>query len=542
MSHREETIHNGRSSPFGARTTSPTPFAGRSSPSPYHQQPHSHLAQEIPRSQSAFSDAPTLVRSRSNSSLNDRSGTQKTSPQKPKGGQRSASHTIPSGGGPSNPEQPMIRSIFPRFNPDLPLDRQQYYPTPNAASPTTVPQSAISRNEYSNSPINGRVPSIRSPLSAPATQSSFPRGVLDIPKTAEPSSSEELKQLWKVTNGWRVSASEGRTFCLKMESSVDSPIHTLSSADGGTFYHIRLDPTSTSAIMTITRCDPNKASSPSSSSANILKGPMLGGKSKESNGLEVLTTTLSEPSRRHSPNDGLVALLCPKAAAEVALSMAAKSTSEEGLQAAADFEVGRLVWDDDTSKYYLSHPSLTTPFCIAVKEYKAWSKVEYSLEHPLMPFNLVKLTRDGAGGGSLEIDTGVASRIESYYLVDVAVAAILIAALEEEKKHNIERFEAPPPVPTKTSPKSAPKLSSIFDGKLGAKDTKKVKIQEMEVDLESQSSIKKEGSDLPKPTKGVLKLLYWAFKFVVWCLTITVKATAAIIIGLSKCLTRKGLN
>lgn len=266
---------------------------------------------------------------------------------------------------------------------------------------------------------------------------------------------------------------------------------------------------------------------------------MLGGKGKEGNGLEVLATTLEETSRRHSPNDGLVALLCPKAAAEVALTMAAKSTSEEALKAAADFEVGRLVWDDDTSKYYLSHPSLTTPFCIAVKEYKAWSKVEYQLEHPLMPFNLVKLVRDGAGGGSLEIDTGVASRIESYYLVDVAVAAIMIVALEEENKHNVERFEAPPPVPAK-SPKSSPKLSSIFDGKLGG--SKKVKIQEMEVDLESQSSIKKEGSDLPKPTKGALRLLYWSFKFIVWCLTITVKGLAAIIIGLSKCLTKKGIN
>lgn len=267
----------------------------------------------------------------------------------------------------------------------------------------------------------------------------------------------------------------------------------------------------------------------------------MGGKAaKEGNGVEVLTTTLEETQRRHSPNDGLVALLCPKAATEVALGMAAKSTSEEALQAAAEFELGRLVWDDDTSKYYLTHPNLTTPFCVAVKEYKAWSKVEYTLEHPFMPHNLVKLIRDGAGGGSLEIDTGVAARIESYYLVDVAVCAILIVAFEEEKKNNIERFEAPPPVPSKTSPKASPKPGSLFEGKFGG--SKKVKIQEMEIDLESQSSIKKEGSDLPKPTKGALKLLYWAFKFVVWILTVTVKAMAAIIIGLSKCLTKKGLN
>ncbi len=351
---------------------------------------------------------------------------------------------------------------------------------------------------------------------------------------------EELKQLWKVTNGWRVSASEGRTFTLQTKSEVDCPVHTLSSREGDTFYKIRLDPTSTSANLTMTRQDPNKATA---SSSLPLGSSILGvGGKKKDEGLEVLTTALEEEARKHSPNDGLVALLCPAAAASVALKMASEAQSEEGLRAAADFEVGRLVWDDDTSKYYLTHPSLTAPFHVDINSSPAWSRVEYALEHPLIPRNLVKLVRDGSGGGWLEIDTGVAGRIESYYLVDVAVCAILIVAIQHEKAHNIERFEAPPVL--KASPRGSItesfKLSSVAG--MGKKD--KVRMEETEIDLESQSSIgkgKEEGA-IKKEMTGGLRVIYWIGKSIFWIIKALVKCIAGCIICVSRCLTRKGLN
>ena len=72
------------------------------------------------------------------------------------------------------------------------------------------------------------------------------------------------------------------------------------------------------------------------------------------------------------------------------------------------------------------------------------------------------------------------------------------------------------------------------------KNAKHVKVEEMEVDLERQSSIadKKGKSTLPAPTKGVLSILFLAFKLLIWGLTIFVNTVAAVIIGVSNCLTK----
>ena len=95
------------------------------------------------------------------------------------------------------------------------------------------------------------------------------------------------------------------------------------------FYSLRINPTSASALVSLSRHDPNrpyKASSGSaSSSATSILG--LGGNSnRDSSGKtadgknwqEVLTTTLEPETRRHRPEDGLVAVLYPAAAAKIA--------------------------------------------------------------------------------------------------------------------------------------------------------------------------------------------------------------------------------
>lgn len=492
---RSPEVSDGRQSAMSGRMS---PRDGRQSALDSHAPFNSNIGAEGPRSHTSFSDAPTLVRSHSVSSHR--------SIAKPRFAE------TPSNGGPSS-GQPIIRSIFPRYNPEIPLERQPYYPS--QASPSHIPRDIISRAPYSP----GIDSAMGSPMSAPPTVGRFPRGIQDVPKTPNPATTEELKDLWKVTNGWRVSASEGRTFCLKMKSSVDMPIHTLCSSTQP-FYTLSLDPTSTSALLSMTRQDPYKSAKGSSSpkASGSLKGP----------GLEVLTTTLEESSRRLPPNDGLVALLCPVAATNMAMDLASKPNppDEDIIVEAAERECGRLVWDDDSKQYYLVHPAMSTPFKFVISSSPAWSRVEYTLEHPELPLNLVKLTRDGSGGGFLEIDTTVAARINCFYIVDVAICAIILVAVAEEKAKNVERFDAPPTVNTfPMSPKS----------------TKNVKIQEMEIDLESQNSFadKKEKSSLPAPTKGVLSILFLAFKFIVWVLTVVVNTAAALIICVSGCLTSK---
>ncbi|QSZ29497.1 hypothetical protein DSL72_004011 [Monilinia vaccinii-corymbosi] len=471
-----------------------SPQDGRASP--INTPPPAILASERPRSYVSSSEAPTLVRSNSNSSKN------------------SQHHQR---------EEPVMRSIFPRYNPELPLEYQQYYPTQQ--SPRHVPQSAISRQPYSPG-INEVSPGMGSPMSlGPQSPGLFGRGLQD-ETWPEPSSSAELKELWKVANGWKASASEGRKFIMKMNSAVEEPIHTLCSATQP-FYTLRLDPTSTSAQVTMTRLNPAKAARKSQS-------PKTGVFPKGDSHMEVLITTLEEHSRRLPPNDGLVALLYPHAASSMAVDLARRSNVADSalVLAAAERECGRLLWDDDTKKFYLRHPAVSTPFLITINSSPAWSRVEYTLEHPELPHNLVRLVRDGSGTGFLEVDTGVAARIDAFYIVDVAIAAVMLAAMDEEKRMHIERFEAPPAAPVQPdTPRS--KRKSFLRG------------EQMELDIESQESPKykmlptKEKDKDKEKVPGLCGLLWMMVRAMVWTVKMTVKAMAAIIIGLSKCLSKK---
>ncbi|KAI9648630.1 hypothetical protein NHQ30_003268 [Ciborinia camelliae] len=487
----DDMLADGRQSPFGGRQTAQD---GRESP--MNIPPPAVLPSERPRSHTSFSEAPTLVRSNSNSS------------------KHSQHH---------HREEPVMRSIFPRYNPELPLEYQQYYPTQQ--SPRHIPQNAISRQAYSPG-INEVSPGMGSPMSlGPQSPGLVGRGLQD-ETWPEPSSSAELKELWKVTNGWKASASEGQKFIMKMNSAVDEPIHTLSSATQP-FYTLRLDPTSTSAQVTMTRQNPAKSPKKSQS-------PRTGVFPKGDSQMEVLITTLEEYSRRLPPNDGLIALLYPHAASSMAVDLAGRSNVADGalVLAAAERECGRLLWDDDTKKFYLRHPAVSTPFLIAINSSPAWSRVEYILEHPELPHNLVRLVRDGSGTGFLEIDTGVAARIDAFYIVDVAIAAVMLAAMDEEKRMHIERFEAPPAAPVQPdTPRS--KRKSFLRG------------EQMELDVESQESPKykmvptRENNKDKEKVPGFCGLLWMIVKAIAWIVKMTVKATAAIIIGLSKCLTKR---
>jgi hypothetical protein len=431
-----------------------------------------------------------------------------------------------------------LRSIFPTYNPELPLDQQEYAPT--QVSPKRFPRAVISRQSYHDadgagtgalSPGAARSPQANTEEAAGSRWGARPRVLLPqeapiIPKT---STTEQLKSYWKVANGWQASSSEGRVYCMRLAQEKDAPIYTLSSATQP-FYNVRLDPTSASAYVTVTRHDPNKpykdgsgsgASSPSGSSAKHWH--------------EVLTTTMEEESRRHQPNDGLVALLMPTPATKMAVERA----SDPIAVATAERECARLVWDDDSGNYFLVHPALATPFCVTIDRAPAWSRVEYTLEHHESPRHLAKLTRDATGAGWLEIDTGLASKIQSVYITDVAVTALILVASADEKNQPaaVEAFEPPPP-PTATlpaEPGAVERRDSGF-GKIlhsSRRDPHKNKtpMESFEIDVESQddsmgkSNAKlKEGIErLPFVLRAPVKILKALFECFIWILTVLFK-------------------
>lgn len=544
--------------PYANTTQSPPPSQGRRTPqarvgSPVHQprqsqEHHSRQwgpsraeistpavqqprqAADVPgRSETAFSQAQTLVL-RSASTRSRSSIAKKPLDDDKKG------------------EDPALPSIFPQYNPEVPLNQQSYYPTQR--SPTHIPRSAISRPMmYSPEPVTpASPPPPIDPPRAPGPQATGPP-----PPLPTVSTTDELKGLWKATNGWKASESEGSVFCMKMTQEKDAPVYTLSST-GQAFYNMRVDPTSVSAYITLSRHDPSKACrGPPTTSATTPTTPssIRSRRSQTKVGWhEVISTTLEEESQRHRPNDGLVAELCPIAA----IKMATENPEDESAAALAEQECARLVWDDDSDSHYLVHPALATPFCVTIERYPYWGRVEYTLEHHESPNHLARLTRDSAGVGYLEVDTGLASKIESFFILDVAVSALLIVASGDKHFTATESFEPPPPPAAHIAPvvpdgfdMCAPDPQSKTSRKWGLKG----KMENMQVqDLESQESYgaakkrkkaKRVKGDrirdgLPWPVRIAVTPMIWGAKAALWCITAFLKVIIWMFKGIAKSL------
>ncbi|KAG7415585.1 hypothetical protein Forpe1208_v005542 [Fusarium oxysporum f. sp. rapae] len=529
---RPASPRNGRQTPQN-RAHTPIEFEPVQSepPKPVKVQRPRPTVQIPGRSDTGFAQGNTLVRSSS-----DRSRSSIAKP--PLGGETTA--------------QP-LRSIFPAYNPEVPLGQQNYVPT--EIQPTQMPRAVISRQTYHETPAGSaprnpvRSPVI-SPMSVQSAQSSWPhRNVQqqEPPLIPTVSSNEQLKNYWKVANGWQASPSEGRVYCMKLAQEKDAPVYSLSSASQP-FYNLRIDPTSASAYVTLTRHDPNKpykAPKPeaSSSASSIISGVV--GHNSNSSGTKVtdtkhwqeaLTTTLEEESRRHPPNDGLVALLMPTPATKMAIERAQDPQSVM----LAERECARLVWDEDSSHHFLVHPSLATPFCVTIERSPSWSRVEYTLEHNESPQHLAKLTRDGTGGGWLEIDTGIAAKIESYFIVDVAVTALLLVASADEKNTPaMEVFEPPPPLIL--TAKQEKRLS-----KIGKRDERKKRhMESFEIDVESQdeslgkSKPREKEDKLPFLIRIIVKIVKGLFACFIWILTISFKCVGFAFKGCYKCVGSK---
>ncbi|KAG5985889.1 hypothetical protein E4U43_005815 [Claviceps pusilla] len=549
---------------------------------------HAHTANELPgRTGTAFSEANTLVRSHSGRS---RSSIAKYGLHEETGGSGATA----------------LRSIFPTYDHSVPLAEQHYAPV--HLGPTQLPRAVISRQSVYEEPevpsasreaaltTHGRGHDVGAAMPTSPARPAPVRGRWPLriqtqpaPVVPTPSSTADLKNLWRVANGWKASASEGRVFCLKLTRQDDAPVYTLSSSTAQPFWKLRLDPTSASAYVNLTRHDPGKpyrqpsrreiasprlsrhlssgatsrrcSSSSSSTTTNTTS-------SDTKHWYEALTTTLQQTCRREPPLDGLVALLIPTAASK----MAAQRANDAASVQAASNECARLVWDDDTSTHYLVHNALERPFCVTADRNPAYSRVEYTLEHDGSPAHIAKLTRDGTGAGWLELDTRVASQIPACYILDVVVTALLLAALADEDRHcpsaTLGTF-APPPAAAAAAGEglqresSWPSLSGRWSTMMGvdSHSSKKTKTktktktknkenkrrnrtEEFELDLESQTESlgkekDREKDKLPLLARVVVKLTKGFFALVLCVLTVLFKCVGGVLKALYACLGSK---
>lgn len=225
-----------------------------------------------------------------------------------------------------------------------------------------------------------------------------------------------------------------------------------------------------------------------------------------------------------------------------ASKMAAERSEAPMAVEMAENESARLVWDDDSNSHYLVHQALQKPFCVTIERSPAWSRVEYTLEHNESPRHLAKLTRDGAGSGWIELDTGIASKIDSFYLIDVVVTALLLVAAEDEKNNPAvasESFDAPP----------APPKPVVVKEKSSKKGLKKV--EEFELDLESQdgslgkskskTKVKERKTEdrLPFLLRVIVKLTKGVFKTFIFFLTAIAKVFGLVFKCFYKCIGSK---
>ncbi|PLN85733.1 hypothetical protein BDW42DRAFT_131360 [Aspergillus taichungensis] len=239
---------------------------------------------------------------------------------------------------PGSPGIP-IRSMFPRYNPDLPLNQQQYYPQ-------TLNRSARSSPRPKNLTLSPASEIDRSlgPKTVPASVLNFPMSMLD-PAEVQYSSSEELNSLWDAANGQR--PQNIKPFNLHMTRT--NPATFLFGDPERPFYTMQ---TFSTNEMSVTRSNPSRPNS----------------------NIPVMMLKIEDRQRRKPPNDGLVSLLFSRLAAMLAIDQAEESAKARrltpteaaeleahALRRAAAQESCRLSWNSKKQVYELYHPSLTRP-------------------------------------------------------------------------------------------------------------------------------------------------------------------------------------
>ncbi|RAL07108.1 uncharacterized protein BO97DRAFT_379175 [Aspergillus homomorphus CBS 101889] len=232
---------------------------------------------------------------------------------------------------------PPMKSMFPQYNHQLPLNQQAYYPQASGHTPRNY--SRPSNIMLSPAP---EIDQALGPKTVPASVLNFPTGVLDIPEMRY-SSATDLRSLWEAANGQRPQNMPD-TFNLRLQRSGPT-IFSFGDATSP-FYTMQIEQTDG---ISLTRVNP----------------------SKPNNNVPIMTLKVEDRSRRELRGDNLVSLLLPRLAAVLALDQVAEMVKEhqlphqdaieleaEALKRAADQESCKLFWNSAKHNYELHHPAL----------------------------------------------------------------------------------------------------------------------------------------------------------------------------------------
>ncbi|KAL4817968.1 hypothetical protein BDW67DRAFT_20311 [Aspergillus spinulosporus] len=232
-----------------------------------------------------------------------------------------------------------IKSMFPQFNPNAPLNQQQY--NDRISNNFSRPRHRPARLKLDITPAP-EIDRVLGPKTVPADVHNFPPSMLS-PVEIQYSSPEQLKTLWEAANGQRVD-NLSKTYTLRMER-ID-PATFVFGDPKSPFYTMQ---TYSTNEISMTRGNP---SIPNST-------------------IPIMMLQLEDRRRREPPNDGLVSHLFSRLAAMLAIDQAtelsrqhqlappdAAEVEANALKRAAALESCKLSWNAVKRIYELRHPSL----------------------------------------------------------------------------------------------------------------------------------------------------------------------------------------
>ncbi|KAJ9380999.1 hypothetical protein DTO063F5_6450 [Paecilomyces variotii] len=237
-----------------------------------------------------------------------------------------------------SPESPFvpIRSIFPRYNPDLPLSKQNYHPVDIEPVNASRGQDRLAVSQPAE------IDFVLGPKTVPASVMNFPDDALDN-ATIHYSSAEDVEVLWEIANGQKPQNRAG-TFNLRV-TRIDPATFTFGDPHVP-FYAMQTFSTNELAITRTYPRKPNKS-------------------------VPVMMLNLEDRNRRQPPNDGLLTLIFSRLAAMLAVDQAAELSRQnrlapteavevetDAIRRAVAHESCRLVWNDNQKRYELRHPAL----------------------------------------------------------------------------------------------------------------------------------------------------------------------------------------
>jgi hypothetical protein len=458
-----------------------------------------------------------------------------------------------------------IQSMFPVYNPSLPLAEQSYKPQ-HVAPLVLISPEKVSKPEYS-----------------PNMQQEF--STSGKPPFVTPPS--DLPSLWSTANG-QMSTPDPRNFSLKMFRPTNSTLKkqkfNFGASESKAFYTLsKSHPTSSEDdeehellisrhhtskedILPVSHLHLQPPPPPTISKSN--RASILSDVHEAATHITtiapILATLHSLDSAAKTPQAHTLALVDPNATSPAAARLAERAVAE-----ATTRESCTLTWTPTcprTGKYELHHPSLGVFTIVtegdvgsAFENGPARAPTSISVINPYASMTPLTTSPSSLGSASssksalndvdregtiivrldlrediLRIEASSIQQLGNLYLIDVCVSAVLAVAVAEAKRPEDPGliFAAPPPSLLSVSAKSK-KVKAVVPKK--PKKAKKTRPGSLGMGIEHLA----DAEDLPRITKGVLSVLGFSFKTAVWMLAIGVKVTAGMVIGISKMATKE---